>query len=93
MSSKEKVIEELERVANAIVDGYIHEPDRAVNAIADAIAMLKKQNPVKPNRLLNEKVVSYKNVVYQYSCGNCSTLLRNSWKACPLCGREVKWDD
>ncbi len=58
----------------------------------DAIAMLKKQKPVKPNRLLNEKVVSYKNVVYQYSCNNCSTLLRKSWKACPLCGQAVKWE-
>lgn len=43
MPDREKVIEKLERIANAIVDGYIHEPDRAVNAITDAIALLKEQ--------------------------------------------------
>ena len=43
MNDREKVIEELERVVNAIVDGYIHEPARAVNAIADALAMLKER--------------------------------------------------
>lgn len=40
---REKVIKGLEVVRNAIVDGYIHEPDRAVNAITDAIALLKEQ--------------------------------------------------
>ena len=58
----------------------------------DVISLLKDHEPVKPNRLPNKKVTSYKNVVYQYSCGNCSTLLRNSWKACPLCGKPVKWE-
>lgn len=43
MPDMERVIEELERVVNAIVDGYIHEPDRAANAITNAIDMLKEQ--------------------------------------------------
>lgn len=43
MTDREKVIEELGGVANAIVDGYIHEPGRAIRAISDAIALLKKQ--------------------------------------------------
>ncbi len=44
MNDREKVIKGLEAVRNAIVDGYIHEPDRAVNAITDAIALLKEQD-------------------------------------------------
>ena len=63
------------------------------NGFYNAVRTLKEQEAVKPNRLPNKKVVSYKNVVYQYSCGNCSTLLRNLWKACPLCGKPVKWDN
>lgn len=101
MNELDKVIEGLQ-----VIDAYFRESFNAMdetlacelfrkwsNAAEDAIALLKKQKPIKPNRLLNEKVVSYDNVVYQYSCGNCSTLLRNSWKACPLCGKVVKWDD
>ena len=43
MPDREKVIKGLGNVANAIVDGYICEPDQAVNTIADAIALLKEQ--------------------------------------------------
>ena len=43
MTNREKVIKGLEVVRNAIVDGYIHEPDRAVNAITDALDMLKSE--------------------------------------------------
>ena len=43
MADMEKVIKGLEVVRNAIVDGYIHEPNRAVNAITDALSMLKEQ--------------------------------------------------
>ena len=43
MIDREKTIKGLEAVRNAIVDGYIHEPDRAVNAITDALALLKEQ--------------------------------------------------
>lgn len=45
---RETVIKGLEVVRNAIVDGYIHEPDRSVNAITDAITLLKEQEPVEP---------------------------------------------
>lgn len=40
---RKEVVKELGNVANAIVDGYICEPDQAVNTIAEAIALLKKQ--------------------------------------------------
>lgn len=43
MIDREKAIKGLEVARDAIVDGYIHEQDRAVNAITDAIALLKEQ--------------------------------------------------
>ena len=49
MADREKVIKGLEVVRNAIVDGYIHEPDRAVNAITDALALLKEQETKQYN--------------------------------------------
>lgn len=90
MSDKDSVINGLDEIMRYDGEQMFYN-DIFIRGIAeDAIAMLKKQEPVKPNKLLNEKVISYKNVVYQYSCGNCSTLLRNSWKACPLCGKVVE---
>ena len=68
----------------------IHKKNEQIKKL---LKLLKDEEAVKPNRLPNKKVVSYKNVVYQYSCGNCSTLLRNLWKACPLCRKPVKWND
>jgi len=67
----------------------IHKKNKQIEKL---LKLLKDEKAVKPNRLPNKKVASYKNVVYQYSCGNCSTLLRNLWKACPLCGKQVKWE-
>jgi len=45
---REKVIKGLGRVANAIVDGYITEPNMACNTINDAIRLL--QQPVTISR-------------------------------------------
>ena len=87
MPDKKEIV--LQRCKDAIDSG---EPIMDYRFYYEVIDLLKEQKPVKPTKLLNEKVVSYNNVVYQYSCGNCSTLLRNSWKACPLCGKMVKWE-
>lgn len=94
MSATERVVSDLNIAKLILCNPQMLTPEMRVRigqAITSAIATLKQQEPVKPTRLFNEKVVSYKNVMYQYSCGNCSTLLRNSWKVCPLCGKEVKW--
>ena len=45
MPDQEIVIKGLKKIANAIVDGYICEPDQAVNTIADTLALLKEQEP------------------------------------------------
>ena len=43
MIDGKKVMEELSNIRNDIVDGYITEPERAVNTLTDALALLKEQ--------------------------------------------------
>lgn len=95
MTDRENVIEELRRVINAIIDGYIHEPDRAANAIADAIDILKEQEAVEPYMDYDGHDV--------WRCGNCGATIFHiehsqadeDWKSyakfCRQCGKKVKW--
>lgn len=80
MTDREKVIEELERVVNAIVNGYIHEPARTVNAIADAIAMLKER----------ELLAVEEGKVNKCVCGN---EINRYWhpEYCGFCEKKLKW--
>ena len=59
----------------------------------DALELLKADAPVKAIHLHNTKVHdSLKGVVFEDECGNCYGYLLRTWKACPICGRKVKWD-
>lgn len=62
------------------------------NLMADAITLLKEQEPVNPIRIVNDN-----NFLYDL-CGFCGKTLPVSIdydraRYCPLCGRRVKWDD
>lgn len=87
---REKVIKKLGVVRNAIVDGYIHDPDRAVNAITDAIALLKENEPVQP---LYTTTSHPFHVGILYHCGNCHCLLdRDKDLFCSRCGKPIDWE-
>ena len=87
---REKVIALLERYVDAPnlagVENYGAKiADMPAPLIADALALLKTQEPVKPKW---EKGYAY--------CGKCGYKLHwivdlNNY--CPNCGRAVKWDD
>ena len=50
--------------------------------IADALALLKEQEPVRPIRLEN-----------WWKCPSCSGNIVANMNYCPRCGKAVKWDD
>lgn len=56
-------------------------------------AMEKRDEPVKVRHLHNAKVTMHEEVTFTDECGNCGGYLVKNWKACPLCGKKVKWDD
>lgn len=57
------------------------------SVIHDALELLKQEEevPVKRCRV-------HPNARYPFSCGNCGSYLMPNWIACPMCGREAKWD-
>lgn len=48
--------------------------------IADALALLKKQQPVKP-LIAND----------MYFCGSCKYAIPRTANYCPKCGKKVEW--
>lgn len=80
---RKRAIEGLEKVLNDIVDGYITNPNAACNSIADATALLKKQEPVEPT--LRGGIGGY------WYCGACNYQISRGDKFCRYCGQEVKW--
>ena len=90
MIDREKVIKGLGNVANAIVDGYICEPDKAVNTIADALDLLNmaqsKEMPLKPERYWFNKNL--------FKCAECrKTLDIIEHNYCPQCGQKIDWSE
>jgi NAD-dependent SIR2 family protein deacetylase len=96
MYDMEKIIKGLEVVRNAIVDGYIHEPDQAVNAITDAIALLKEQETkigtwqwkihgkAESDGTLGEAICD--------QCGESTyaTAVKGDLNYCPNCGAKMR---
>ena len=88
MPDQEIVIKGLKKIANAIVDGYICEPDQAVNTIADTLALLKEQEPI---------LVKYTTSTIR--CPKCNKqitnrgALHNDINYCWKCGQAVKWNE
>lgn len=54
----------------------------------DVLALLKKQEAVKPK----SKSRHGSTTMYQHFCGNCMAMLHGKPKYCPNCGRAVKWE-
>ena len=53
----------------------------------DALALLKEQEPVKPERECSGSGVTWWNV-----CGNCRTAINPNDKYCHECGKAVSWE-
>lgn len=96
MSEQEKreaVIKGLEEV-----EGFIkseNSPAHSLKAllnIDDAIALLKAQEPVIAVKLQSKKYIGRTGIAYDGSCGSCNAYLMRAWRACPLCGKAVKWE-
>lgn len=89
MTDREKVIRGLECCA---VVNCGHECPYApiggcrVKVLRDAIALLREQEPVKPQKMLGG-VWSYER------CGACGGVLyERGFAYCPWCGKAVKWN-
>ena len=55
---------------------------------ADAITLLKEQEPVSVQKKQMEMVGLQ---TWDWACGNCGQTVLFSAKYCPWCGRAVKW--
>lgn len=62
---------------------------------ADALELLKEQEPVEPWKV--KRYIQYNNTAVDfpdtYNCGNCGKELPDNAKYCPVCGKKVKWDE
>ena len=84
MTEREKVIEGLGKVW----DAFNHmEHELYADYVYDALALLKAQEPVEPERAHSGGGSTWWNV-----CGSCKTAINPNDKFCHECGRAVKWD-
>ncbi len=54
-----------------------------VTIAKDAIALLKEQEPVKPD---------YNPYYQEWYCGNCGKMIPKAYNYCNYCGKAVKWE-
>lgn len=93
MPDREKVIKGLEvcTASGSNCDGCPYfEPVETILCACpmmdDALALLREQEPVKPQKML-DGVWSYER------CGACGNVLyERGFAYCPWCGKAVKWD-
>ena len=93
MTDIEKVIKGLEEISDYFFSVYHHSKDREeinkakdrCDAVEDALALLKEQEPVRPKYIDGKRN-------HFIMCGNCNTDLMRGMKYCSYCGRAVKWD-
>ena len=98
MDELEKVIRRIECILNEneMDDGFYLPVLDTVEALADALSLLKAQEPVKPYIDYDGQDV--------WRCGSCGATLfhlshtqadeneQNCVKFCRYCGKAVKWD-
>lgn len=91
MTDREKTLKGLECHTNATCeddDGnvcpYWQDAHCSKTLAADAIALLKEQEPAKVEKRKEEAEWNV--------CSNCGGHLIHKWSYCPSCGREVSWD-
>lgn len=93
MPDREKVIKGLEVILEETADMFYR------STIQDAMALLKTQKPEdalkapEPVRPMKKLVYHVRKgpVVFSYVCPVCMCVLQRYWKACPICGKAVKW--
>lgn len=56
----------------------------------DALVLLKEQETVEPKKTAYQRVDH--TIACRYRCGTCDMSIFPSYKYCPFCGREVKWE-
>ena len=61
--------------------------------IGEAITLLEKREPVKAQRMGKSVTIHHTTIVYKHSCENCGGFLLEMWKACPICGKALEWND
>ena len=49
------------------------------------------KTPVPP--VQDERVTYFGKHIPTYYCGSCRTEINRTYRFCPYCGKEVKWDD
>lgn len=85
MTDREKVIEALEM---SYKYSNVDENNTLVPqcVVLYAIALLKAQEPIRPNEIWQGNVLVY------YQCSACTSTLLAGDKYCAWCGRKVKWE-
>lgn len=88
MTEMEKVIKGLKSLHKRLLDATAQDKIAMLDAnmVSDALALLKAQEPVEPQKMLNG--------LWAYErCGACEKpLYERGFAYCPWCGRKVKWD-
>ena len=90
MPDREKTIKGLEKLREDLGYGL---PDRSnvvmgyLNSLTDALALLKEQEAVPPERESSGGGITWWNV-----CGACRVAINPNDKYCHECGRPVKWE-
>ena len=104
MTELEKVEKGMECCTNDVSDPYAcqecpylgHKPTRdgcIKPMLIDALAILRKHEPVKAKILKQGMTINYRKFVFAGLCPACNSLLLRQWVACPNCGKKVKWDE
>lgn len=90
-SEKEYILEKLqEALEKAENDGCIYAKIRRP-IVFDTIALLKRQEAVKPKKAKGYYPPMY--TLYEYECEKCETPMLNQQPFCMGCGRKVEWND
>ena len=97
---REKVIKKLESLRDicnaksnmAIGNGKVAWAGYA-NTADDALALLKEQEAVEPEEIVNEHfpIGDYRRTI-GWLCGKCGKALMGDGDYCSYCGQAVKWD-
>lgn len=89
MIDREKVIKGLKQHREARLYScdncpYTNDTDCQSKLCSDAVALLKEQEPVKPD---------YSPYYQEWYCGNCGKMIPRAYNYCNYCGKAVKWND
>ena len=94
MPDRENVIRELETLGAWHTHHYAPFHYEAAETIHDAIALLREQEPVRPETVVRTGIRE-EPTIQALVCGNCHKIMGYCvvYNFCPWCGRAVKFDD